>query len=59
MPTAASTGTPSTSITSTTGTPQAASIARLASVCSSPAMITPEGRQDSISKSVRSSLAGS
>ena len=49
IPTIASTGLPSVSMISTTGMPAFSSIARLASECSSPAMITPEGRQDSIS----------
>ena len=49
MPTMLSTGRPSVSMISTTGVPEAASIASEASECSSPAMITPEGRQDSIS----------
>ena len=55
MPTALSIGLPSVSMISTTGMPAAASIARLASVCSRPARITPEGRQDSISYSTFSS----
>ncbi len=41
------------------GTPQAASIARLASLCSSPARMTPAGRQESIWNRTRSSRAGS
>jgi hypothetical protein len=36
-------------MTSTTGMPALAIMARAASVCSSPATIRPEGRQDSIS----------
>ena len=46
MPTQASIGSPSTSIISTTGIPDCISIAREASECSSPAIITPDGRQE-------------
>jgi len=49
IPQTESIGVPSTSMISTTGMPLARSIARLASECSSPAMITPDGRHDSIS----------
>ena len=46
------------SMISTTGTPAFSSIAAAAGVCSRPAMITPDGRQDSISYSTASSRSG-
>jgi hypothetical protein len=49
MPTAWLMGSPSISMISTMGMPARASMAREAVECSRPAMIIPDGRQDSIS----------